>query len=226
MTFTIVGGKKCTVPSRSRGSDVVKKFLMVTPQQPKGKLMPVVYETRGNDLLSYDAETKFPTIPLMNGYVESGEKAKVITVTYDSDAHRHNLDLFREELAALAKRKGFEYEIESIDLPFDDSVGAMVEIFRQYLDRIEDDDILHACITFGSKPIPIAMTMAMRYACRIRKNVSIECIVYGQRDWSTTPATNRIYDVTALTDLDELARVLADQRVADPAAVIRQVIEM
>lgn len=204
----------------------MKKFLMVTPQQPEGSLKSVAYEAKGNDLLSYGSETRFPTIPLMNGYVESGEKVKVVTVTYDSDTHRHNLELFREELASLAARKGFEYEIESVDMPFDDSVGAMINIFKELLDRIDDDDILHACITYGSKPIPIALTMAMRYAYRIRRNVSIECIVYGQRDWSSTPPTNRIYDVTALTDLDELAHVLADQGVADPITVLKQVIAM
>ena len=204
----------------------MKKFLMVTPQQPEGKLLSVKYEAKGNSALQYDNETRFPTIPLINAYVEPGEEIRIITITYDSDAHRHNLDLFREEIADLAAVKGFAYEIESVEMPFEDSVSSMINIFKEFLDRIEDNDILHACITFGSKPIPIAMTMAMRYAYRIRRNVSIDCIVYGQRDWNAKPPTDRIYDVTALTDLDELARVLADLEVADPAAMIEQIIAL
>lgn len=204
----------------------MKKFLTVTPQQPEGQLKSVVYETRDNDLLSYDHETRFPTIPLMNGYVEDGEMVKVITVTYDSAACRRNLELFKEELDALVRRNEFTYEIESIEMPFDDNVSAMVGIFKEPLDCIEDDGILHACTTFGSKPTPIALMMAMRHAYRIRRNASIECVAYGQCDWSSSPPSSRIYDVTALTDLDELARVLADQQVADPVSVIKHVIAM
>ena len=68
--------------------------------------------------------------------------------------------------------------------------------------------------------------MAVQYAYRVKKQTTISCIVYGQiqrpeRDRSTW--TGRVYDMTALVQLDEIVRMLADRGVEDPKAVIDSV---
>lgn len=214
----------------------MKKFLMVTPQQPEFQLHLEKYEAQGNKLLEF-GETHFPIIPLINGYVEDGEEIELVTVTYDYKHCRTNYRTLEQEVSSLEASRGISCPITSIEVAFDDSIEALLKSFQLLIDRIDDGDILHACITFGSKPMPLMLVMAMQYAYRLRKNVSIECVVYGQidranvdcdapRNVQVTQEVPRIYDVTALVKLDELVRVLADLRVVDPRSIIGQILEM
>lgn len=214
----------------------MKKFLMVTPQQPDFQLHLEKYVVQGNALLEY-GETHFPVVPLINGYVDEGEEVQLITVTYDYKHCRTNFETLKTEIAALEEKRGIKCPIESLEVPFDDSVGALIQTFQLLIDRIDDGDILHACITFGSKPMPLVLVMAMQYAYRLRKNVSIECVVYGQIDRANVDCdapreeqikqeVPRIYDVTALVTLDELVRVLRDSKVEEPGWIISRFLEM
>ena len=200
----------------------MKTFLMVTPQQPKGMLHSQHYESQGNSLLDFPGETHFPIIPLINGYSEVGEAIRVITVTYGEPSNcANNLEILRGELEDLEGAKDISISLDSVDVPFDDSVNALIHTYQLLIDYMSDDDMLYADITFGSKPTPLMLVMSMQYAYRLKENVSMECIVYGQKDWSGGAGVNRIYDVTALAKLDELVRVLADLRVAEPEAALR-----
>lgn len=201
----------------------MKRFFMVTPQQPENGLKLQRYEASGNSLLSY-GETHFPIIPMMNGYVEPGDSIFIHTITYDSPHCVRNLEVLREEVACLAEERGFAYGLESIEVPFEDSVQAVMRAFQLLIKRVEDDDELYACITFGSKPMPIMLTMALRYAYQIKTNASIECVVYGQIDHSKNPPTARIYDVTALIKLDEIVRILGEERISEPESFIGTVL--
>ena len=69
----------------------MKKFFMVTPQQAQGHLRKQEYRAEGNSQLAY-GETRFPIIPVINGYLDEGEACELITVTYDSDDCRRNID--------------------------------------------------------------------------------------------------------------------------------------
>lgn len=205
----------------------MKKFFMVTPQQPHNNLRAQQYAAKDNSLLNYNGITRFPVIPLVNGYTKQGEHVQVITVTYGSPSNcAQNLECLREELAALEERNGICIDLVSVDVPFDDSVGALLHTYQLLVDHIEDNDSLYACTTFGSKPMSLMLTMALQYGYRIKRDVSIECVVYGQMDWSQKEPPARIYDITALVKLDELVRVLADMRVAAPEKALRMVLDL
>ena len=200
---------------------------MVTPQQPEGMLHRQHYTASDNDALRYDGQTCFPIVPLINGYAANGERVQVITVTYGAPSNcKNNLAVLQAELGALAAHRNLDIDLVSVDAPFDDSVGALIHIWQLLIDHIDDGDELYACITFGSKPVPIMLTMALQYGCRIKKDVTIECVVYGQMDHGQNPPVARIYDVTALAKLDELVRVLADMRVAEPETALRMVLDL
>ena len=85
-------------------------------------------------------------------------------------------------------------------------------------------------MTFGTKPLSAAVQTAVQYAYRIRKNVSLSCVVYGQvdrhsssepRDWIAS-----IFDMTALVQLDEIIRALADRRVANPRELLGHILSL
>lgn len=203
----------------------MKKFLTVTPQQRPGNLNLTKYDACGNSLLEYEP-AHFPVIPLVNGYTEEGDSVQVITLTFDSENCRNNLGILEDDLQALAAKKGISCEVLSVDVPFDNSTERVLDDFLKLIEHVEDHDILHACITFGSKPMTVAMMTALRYAHLVKSNVSIECIVYGEQNYQCDPPAGRIYDLTALIKLDELIGTIADLEVGNPDAIIRQVIEM
>lgn len=108
-------------------------------------------------------------------------------------------------------------------------VATHTATFQKLISYAQEDDELFACITFGTKPLSIAVRMAVQYAYRVKKNTSISCIVYGQID---RPGSDRstwcayVYDETALVQLDEVVRMLADRNVQDPKGTIDAILNL
>ena len=213
----------------------MKKFIMITPLQPVVKdrntgedrdlLQPIRYEAIGNSRLTYEKETRFPLMHLLNGYAEEGEEIKVITVTPNAQFAPLHLKQLEEEIGALQKEKGFVCAgVESISVAYAGDVDTQIDIFHKLLDYFEDGDALYACLTFGNKPMPIAELMAIQYAYRVLRNVTIDCLIYGEFDHSSNPSVARVFDITALVQLDEIVRVLADQKVAEPKKFLDRLI--
>ena len=201
----------------------MKKFLMVTPQLSGDRLVEHEYQPVDNADLAC-GPTHFPAIPLLSAYIEDGDTIKVITVTYDTFNCHRNLALLESEVLRTCKAKNVSSEIESIEVPFDDSIKAILNVYQQLISRVDDGDDLYADITYGSKPMPIVLTMALQYAYRTKENVSIECVTYGQISHHKETQDAKIYDVTALVQLDEIVALMADGNVSDPAAVINLIL--
>ena len=205
----------------------MKKFFMITPLQPIGRLNEGLYEAIGNEKLAYGKKTRFPLIPVINGYAQKDEEIRVITITPNTVPANVHLQEFKEELEALKAEKGFICnEVENIPVTYAGDVNTQIEIFQKLLPYMENNDRLYGCLTYGNKPMPIAELMGIQYAYRALQNVSIECLVYGELDHSLEPAPMRIFDITALVQLDELVRVLAEKKVKDPVKIVNMVLGM
>ena len=206
----------------------MKKFFSVVPLQPKGFLKSVHYVAEGNSKLDMEGETCFPIMTAINGYAEPGEEFRVIAVQTESDAVRHNGQVMREELDSLCNRKGLNcpHGVEMISIETDERVSAHVDTFQKLLDYVDDDDELFVCMTYGTKPLSTALMMAMQYAYRIKDNASISCIVYGLMDRNVAPNVHKVYDMTALIQLDEIVRILAERGVTNPKEVIHGILEL
>ena len=112
----------------------MKKFFMITPLQPIGKLNEGIYEAIGNKKLEYKKETRFPLIPVINGYAQEGEEIRVIAITPDTvPAHVH-LQEFKAELDALKAEKGFICKgVENVSVTYAGYVNTQIEIFQKLL---------------------------------------------------------------------------------------------
>ena len=171
------------------------------------------YQAVGNPTLQLDHKTRFPIMTAMEGYTQPGEEIAVIAVVTDLAAGHRNLELFRSEVEELCRRKGLVCPgVQVVTVPEDDRVATHTATFQKLLNYAADGDELFSCMTYGTKPMS-----------------TISCIVYGQiqrpeRDRSTW--TGRVYDMTALVQLDEIVRMLADRGVEDPKAVIDSVLAL
>lgn len=209
----------------------MKKFITVVPLQVKGQLRSYRYHAVGNGRLQMEEETSFPILTAVSGYLSPGEASQMIALMPDSEDGQRNLDVLREELQALCAKRGYEVpELVVVPLKGGDDVAAHVDTFQKLIDRVEDHDELFACITYGTKPLSQAVLMAVQYAYRVKHNASITCIVYGSIDRTRGDApetwTGFVYDETALIQLDEIARMLAERGVMNPQATIRRILSL
>ncbi|MBQ7582705.1 MAG: hypothetical protein IJU25_07800 [Lachnospiraceae bacterium] len=210
----------------------MKKFFTNVPLQVKGNLQRYTYEAVDNQKLNMAEPTSFPILTAVNGYVEVGEEFRIIAVVPESEDGRRNLEALRKEITELCDRKGIlcPRGVETMPAPADERVANQVSAFQNLIGFVDDDDELFACITYGTKPLSKALLMAVQYAYRLKKNTSISGIVYGQVDRSAGSDSQDwrayVYDETALLQVDELVRVLAERGVADPKSTISRILSL
>lgn len=206
----------------------MKKFFTAIPLQRAGGLIPHRYQAVGNTALQMDTETCFPILTALNGYVQSGEEFRLIAVMTDTEDGRRNRDTLQQELDQLCERKGLicPQGIETVSVPADERVSTHVATFQKLIDLVDDDDELFACMTFGTKPLSTAVQMAVQYAYRVKSNASISCIVYGQIDRTGGESKAFVYDMTALIQLDEIVRMLANRGVVNPKETIDRILSL
>lgn len=206
----------------------MKKFFMITPMQPilngKDLLTPTYYQAAGNTKLIYDKATRFPLIHLLNGYAGRGEEIRIIAITPETEFTPIHLQQLKEEVKQLQNERGFICNgVESVPVKRAGDVDTQIDIFHKLMGYMESGDTLYGCLTYGDKPMPIAELMAIQYGYRVFDDVLIDCLVYGEKDHSKKDA-GRIFDITALIQLDEIVRMLADNKVADPKRIIDSII--
>ncbi len=201
----------------------MKKFIMTCPYQPKGRLEKGLYKAADNQTLAYDTPTSFPIITAINGYVEKDEEIELITIVSDYENAEYNYGLLKEEIEALSSKKGFKYTLKEVRVPYNNAINTELELFGKLIDYTADSDTLYACITYGSKPFPLIQIMALNYAYRIRKNVSIGCIVYGAKDHNN--GNMEVYDITSLLYIDEAVRLMAEQKIENPMEIIKNILK-
>lgn len=209
----------------------MKKFITAIPLQIQGQLDAYLYEAVGNARLQMEKPVSFPILTAVNGYVQPGEEFRVIALTPDSEDGRRNLEALDQQLAALCESRALPLtQAEAVMLEHDEKVASHVAAFQKLIDMVQDDDELFACVTYGTKPLSQVIMMAVQYAYRVKNNASISCILYGQidRSRSRNKADWRgyVYDETALVQLDEIVRKLAECRVPNPKEVLDRILAM
>lgn len=209
----------------------MKKFLCFMTRQPT--LVLAAYKAVDNQRLHYGLpgkaprETAFPILPVVNGYAEPGDEIEILVFTEEYENSKKNFEVFAAEAKQLCEEKGVMLrngQVTRVMIPYDDGLAAQLTTFQAMIDRIDDGDELYACITYSSKPAVILELMALRYARQLKKDTYIACVVYGGLDFITRAAT--IYDVTALVQLDDIVRVLAQSGDTNPKETIQKILSL
>lgn len=200
----------------------MKKFICTIPLQVNNReLEKVVYEAIDNKRLVYEEAVSFPIIPVINGYVKDGEKIALLVLKQKAEGTDSNFEAFQEQVAEVCDKKDIAFEIKVIDIIFDETSGTHLKTFLSLIEHIQPKDDLYACMTYGTKPIPIVEIMALNYASRNVRQVHVGCIVYGQKSWERN--TNVIYDITSLFVMDEVVHEIASMKMKNPLQYIRDI---
>lgn len=197
----------------------MKKFICVSPFQPADKLNVSVYKPADNDKLAFSESTRFPIIPVINGYAEAGETIELITIVSDYSNSKKNYETLLNEAESLAIAKNINIVHHKIEVPYDSSLEVQFKIFTSLISHTADNDKLFCDITYGTKVMNQILTMGVNYGYSIHSDVTIGCIVYGEFDHESK--SSKIYDITSLTYLNEIVKILADNKVSDPEKKIK-----
>ncbi len=207
----------------------MKKFYTLISHQ--GKLNAFCYKAVGNDRLDLNLAISYPILCAFAGYVEPGEDTVLVPVIVDAEPEKSNYETLKTQLAEVCRLRGLNPpEIREVRIDPSQEVTVQAASFQKLIDCAEEDDELFADMTFGTKPQSTVLMMAVQYAYRIKKNTSISRIVYGEvvrpnpKDDSTWYGL--VYDMTALIRMDEIVRLLADQKVENPKAVIDAILSL
>ena len=210
----------------------IKTFICTIPYQGKHEktgedmLKPLTYQALGNSKLEY-GETRFPIVPVINGYAERGDKIRVIAILTEGENFRYNYETyFVPEITKLANNNEYEFGgIEIVKTPDSEDIEAQLELFVNLISKIKEGEEISACITYGTKPTPIVQFAALNYAGRlINANPlgCIGCIAYGRFLHNEDgKSIGRIWDQTALFHMELMVNSLAETKVAHPETAIR-----
>lgn len=198
----------------------MKKFITTITLQVEGAKKFYYKDALGNG--GERVLTSFPIIQQISDVVTPGEHIKVITLLTGNLQSKTNLEVFKDELEALKIKKGFTYELIIVEKQENEEIETIIKLFSDIISVVEDGDRLYACITYGTKPIPIVTTMALRYAYKIKTDVEVEALIYGliYRSPDKEPEAV-IYDTTALFYIDSMVDRIAAMGVNDPEAALK-----
>lgn len=219
-----------------------KTFITVIAQQGfnnqgESMLKQVKYSSAENERLEYRKEgdeieaIRFPITAAINGYTDSSDQVKIIAVrnTKDENLMYNCKHFFEPEMEKIRKEKEIpegNFQIEYIDMETFLGIDATIELFEKLLNSIGDNERLHACITFGTKPLPMILFAALNYSYKVRINTGIECILYGNLFAGGKNSTPQIDDMTPLFYTNALFTSLAELGEQDPVGKLREVRNM
>lgn len=201
----------------------MKKYITAISLQ--NRLSPMLYKAMDNEKFTYNKETAFPIIPLIANFAEKGETIEIISILIGNAAVDSNYDMFLWELDNISKEKGFEYTLKPIKKNDSEDAETIIKLFADIIKVVDNDDELFACITYGTKTIPIVINMALNYAYKVKNNVVVKAVVYGLKDFSDkTGKRGELYDTTSLFYINSLVEKLAPLKLSNTEETLRMLL--
>ena len=202
----------------------MKKYMTVIPMQNPNNLKKAVYDS-DNELLHTDLETRFPVLVPMYNDTAAGETVTVVKVIIDGhDFVKKNKAAFEEELSELKTKKNIDVIEKEIHIKFSEDIDNQLDLLMGLVDSVDENDLITADITYGSKAMPIIIRSALAYISGNVHGANIDKIVYGSLNF--TNGKMFIYDVSALFYLDKAVESMSHANVMEPKAVLKSIIDM
>ncbi|MCM1167926.1 MAG: hypothetical protein NC401_18230 [Ruminococcus sp.] len=184
------------------------------------------------DYLDNDRKFTNPILIPLKNLAESGEKIRVTAIVTNDECGNcmRNMEMFKRELEALRAEIGFEYdEIEEISVDYTESTAKHLNTFDALIERIHDGDEIIADMTYGNKPTPIALQLALTFAYDYKENAVVKALVYGeldhsQRDAAGKPYLGYIYDVSALFYMNSIMMEMSSAKPNNPLGFIKMLL--
>ena len=195
-------------------------YLTAVPLQGRSDLAKLCY---GSSLADGQAiETRFPIVQVIHDTMQPGDDALVIAVCQQNADTARNYAFLLEELAAQGVPQD---KVVQIALPEQQDPATLLALCRDIADALPQVGRVHACITYGTKTIPVVFLSALRCAEATHTELEVGGVYYGeiQRTDGATRAAH-LHKVTVLYQLSGLVGGIRDADTAEE--VFRQLLSM
>lgn len=199
---------------------MLKIYLTTVPMQGRLDLEQVQY--RSASATGAPVATRFPILQVMRDTLAPGDTACVLAIRQQNADTARNYALLLEELAGQGIS---ETQVTPLALPEDQKPRTLVELCRAVVDALPQVGRVYACITYGTKSIPVVLLAALRCAEATHMELEVGGLYYGEiRRENGIFCSAQLHDVTVLYQLSELVGGVRDPETAEE--VFRQLVWM
>ena len=196
---------------------MLKTYITTVPLQ--GKLDPMLYQ---RERAEAPTATCFPIVQVIRDTLEPGDTVRLLAIRQENADTARNYQRLLEELAQLGIA---EDQVEPVPLPEDQRPETLIGLCRELVDALPQVTRVYACITYGSKSIPVVTLTALTCAEATHTELEVGGVYYGEvRRENGKVVGARLYEMSALYQLAGLVGTMRDSKTAEE--VFRQLIWM
>jgi hypothetical protein len=196
---------------------VLKTYITTVPLQ--GKLDPMLYQ---RERAEAPTATCFPIVQVIRDTLEPGDTVRLLAIRQENADTARNYQRLLEELAQLGIAKE---QVEPVPLPEDQRPETLIGLCRDLVDALPQVTRVYACITYGSKSIPVVTLTALSCAEATHTELEVGGVYYGEVKRENGKVVGaRLYEMSALYQLAGLVGTMRDSKTAEE--VFRQLIWM
>ncbi len=196
---------------------MLKTYITTVPLQ--GKLDPMLYQ---RERAEAPTATCFPIVQVIRDTLEPGDTVRLLAIRQENADTARNYQRLLEELAQLGIT---EEQVEPVPLPEDQRPETLIGLCRDLVDALPQVTRVYACITYGSKSIPVVTLTALTCAEATHTELEVGGVYYGEVKRENGKVVGaRLYEMSALYQLAGLVGTMRDSKTAEE--VFRQLIWM
>ena len=196
---------------------MLKTYITTVPLQ--GKLDPMLYQ---REWAEAPTATCFPIVQVIRDTLEPGNTVRLLAIRQENADTARNYQRLLEELAQLGIA---EAQVELVPLPEDQRPETLIGLCRDLVDALPQVTRVYACITYGSKSIPVVTLTALTCAEATHTELEVGGVYYGEVKRENGKVVGaRLYEMAALYQLAGLVGTMRDSKTAEE--VFRQLIWM
>lgn len=196
---------------------MLKTYITTVPLQ--GKLDPMLYQ---RERAEAPTATCFPIVQVIRDTLEPGDTVRLLAIRQENVDTARNYQRLLEELAQLGIA---EAQVELVHLPEDQRPETLIGLCRDLVDALPQVTRVYACITYGSKSIPVVTLTALSCAEATHTELEVGGVYYGEVKRENGKVVGaRLYEMSALYQLAGLVGTMRDSKTAEE--VFRQLIWM
>ena len=187
---------------------MLKTYITTVPLQ--GKLDPMLYQ---RERAEAPMATCFPIVQVIRDTLEPGDTVRLLAIRQENADTARNYQRLLEELAQLGIT---EEQVEPVPLPEDQRPETLIGLCRELVDALPQVTRGYACITYGSKSIPVVTLTALTCAEATHTELEVGGVYYGEvRRENGKVVGARLYDMAALYQLAGLVGTMRDSKTAE-----------
>lgn len=187
---------------------MLKTYITTVPLQ--GKLDPMLYQRERTEA---PTATCFPIVQVIRDTLEPGDTVRLLAIRQENADTARNYQRLLEELAQLGIT---EEQVEPVPLPEDQRPETLIGLCRDLVDALPQVTRVYACITYGSKSIPVVTLTALTCAEATHTELEVGGVYYGEvRRENGKVVGARLYEMSALYQLAGLVGTMRDSKTAE-----------